>query len=69
MELRDSIELLRERGLLEVFEGPSSVDYEIASYMIKLDGKRAVLINKPLLRDGRVAAFKVFGGFATSREV
>lgn len=69
MELRDSIELLRERGLLEVFEGPSSVDYEIASYMIKLDGKKAVLIDKPLLRDGRVAAFKVFGGFATSREV
>lgn len=68
MDLRGSIELLRERGLLEVFEEPSSVDYEIASYMIKLDGRRAVFVEKPLLRDGRISPFRVFGGFATSRE-
>ncbi|MCS7103593.1 MAG: UbiD family decarboxylase, partial [Candidatus Korarchaeum sp.] len=68
MDLRDSMELLRERDLLEVFEGPSSVDYEIASYMIKVDGKKAILVERPMLRDGRIAPFRVFGGFATSRE-
>ena len=68
MDLRDSIELLSERDLLEVVEEPSSVDYEIASHLIKLDGRRAVLVRRPLLRDGRISHFKVFGGFATSRE-
>ncbi|RDD54187.1 MAG: UbiD family decarboxylase [Candidatus Korarchaeota archaeon NZ13-K] len=68
MELRDSIRLLSEKGLLEVFDGPLSVEYEIASHLIKLDGRKAVLVRRTLLRDGRASSFGVFGGFATSRE-
>ena len=69
MELREAIDNLRERNLIEIVEDPVSVEYEAASYLIKYDGKKALLFKKPVLTDGRESIFRIFGGFATSRDV
>ncbi|ACB08032.1 UbiD family decarboxylase [Candidatus Korarchaeum cryptofilum] len=69
MELREAIDNLLERKLIEVVEDPVSVEYEAASYLIKYDGKKALLFKRPVLADGRESIFKIFGGFATSRDV
>jgi 2,5-furandicarboxylate decarboxylase 1 len=37
--------------------------------LIKYDGKKALLFERPVLADGRESVFKIFGGFATSRDV
>ncbi len=68
MELRLALKRLEDKDLLHIVDGETSTEYEIAAYLKKWDGKKAVLFEKPLLIDGRRSAFRVVGGVATSRE-
>ncbi len=68
MEFRYALERLRNEGLLEVIDSPVSVKYEIAAYLKRLDGRKAVLFEKPLLMDSRRSPFRVAGGVATSKD-
>ncbi len=68
MEFRCALERLRNEGLLEVVDSPASVKYEIAAYLKRLDGHKAVLFEKPLLMDSRSSPFRVAGGIATSKD-
>ncbi len=67
MELRLALKRLEDRGLLEVIEERVSVEYEAAAYLKRWDGRKAVLLRRPVLRGGGDSTFQVAGNVATSR--
>ena len=66
--VRDLIKGLEERGALRKIGDPLSVDYEVARVLREEEGRRAVLAERPRLRDSSISEFRVVGGIAASRD-
>ena len=61
---RKILRRLEEAGLLLRIKEPKSTEYDIARELKKVDGEKAVLIERPVLPDGRESEIKVAGGIA-----
>ena len=63
---RDILRILKQKGFLLSITEPRSVTYEIARELKAMDGKKAILFDKPILSDGRPSSMKVAGGVCSN---